>query len=265
MHNKWLVWEVALRAPPHSQALTSNEKIMKVIIIGATSGIGRELAKQMSNYGYVVGITGRRSELLDSLEKELSGKCFKSTMDLADISEAVKGFESLLKKMGNVDVVFINSGTGNVDPAFPLSGELETVAVNVTGFTALANAAYHYFAKKGCGHIVGTSSIMALRGGPCASYNASKAYISNYLEGVLCKSRLEGHNIVVTDVRPGFVDTAMAKGEGIFWVASVEKAAEQIFKAIQKKKRTIYVTKRWRFVGFLLRCLPFKLYLKAIS
>ncbi|OOF22888.1 hypothetical protein BZJ17_05045 [Salinivibrio sp. IB574] len=238
---------------------------MKAIIIGATSGIGRELAKQMSVYGYVVGITGRRSELLDSLEEELPGECFKTTMDLAEISEAVKAFKELLREMDDVSVVVINSGTGNVDPTFPLSGELETVAVNVAGFTALANVAYHYFANKKEGHIVATSSIMALRGGPCPSYNASKAYMSNYLEGVLCRSRMEGHNIVVTDVRPGFVDTAMAKGEGIFWMAPVEKAARQIFKAIKKRRRIVYITKRWRLVGFLVSCMPFKLYLKVIS
>lgn len=238
---------------------------MKAIIIGATSGIGRELAKQMSDYGYIVGITGRRYDLLDSLEKELSHKSFKLAMDLTDISESVAGFGTLIREMGDVDVVIINAGTGNVDSAFPLSGELETVAVNVAGFTALANVAYHYFSERGKGHIVGTSSIMALRGGPCPSYNASKAYISSYLEGLYCRSCLEGHNIIVTDVRPGFVDTGMAKGDGIFWMAPVEKAVKQMFKAIQEKRRIVYITKRWRFIGFLLSGMPFKVYLKAIS
>lgn len=238
---------------------------MKAIIIGATSGIGRELAKQMSGYGYAIGITGRRSELLESLEEELPGECFKSTMDLADISESVKAFKVLLREMGDVNVVVINSGTANVDPTFPLSGELETVAVNVAGFTAVANVAYHYFAKREEGHIVGTSSIMALRGGPCPSYNASKAYISNYLEGIYCRSCMQGYNIFVTDVRPGFVDTAMAKGDGIFWMASVEKAVKQIFKAIQEKRRIVYITKRWKLIGFILSYMPFRLYLKAIS
>jgi len=242
-----------------------NGEVMKAIIIGATSGIGRELAKQMSDYGYIVGITGRRSELLVSLEEELSHKCFKLTMDLTDISESVKGLHTLLGDMGDVNVVVINAGTGNVDPAFPLSGELETVAVNVAGFTAMANVAYHYFADKGEGHIVGTSSIMALRGGPCTSYNASKAYISSYLEGIYCRSCLEGHNIFVTDVRPGFVDTGMAQGDGIFWMASVEKAAKQIFNAIQAKRRIVYITKRWKLIGFILSRMPFRLYLKAIS
>ena len=238
---------------------------MKAIIIGATSGIGRELARQMSNDGYIVGVTGRRSSLLDSLGAELPGKYFKSTMDLANISESVRIFEELLKQMEGVDIVVINSGTGSIDPKFPLSDELETIAVNVTGFTAIANVAYRYFAAKSEGHIVGISSVAAIRGGPVAAYNASKAYVSNYLEGLSCRSHSQGNNVFITDIRPGFVDTAMAKGDGIFWMASVEKAVTQIFYAIQKKRRITYITKRWWFIGLLLSWLPFGLYRKIIS
>lgn len=238
---------------------------MNVIIVGATSGIGRELAKQMSSHGYSVGIAGRRTELLESLCRELSGNCFQSSMDLENVSDSVAKFKELLFEMGGVDIVVLNSGTGCDDPDFPLSGELETVSVNVAGFTALANVAYHHFADKGVGHIVGTSSVMALKGGPCPSYNASKAYISSYLEGLNCKSRLEGHKIAFTDIRPGYVQTAMAKGDGVFWAAPVEKAASQIFDAIRRKRRVVYVTKRWRIIAILLHLLPYKLYLKVIS
>lgn len=238
---------------------------MKAIIIGATSGIGRELAKQMSINGYTVGITGRRSALLDSLEEELSCKCFKSTMDLVNISEAVSILEELLREMGSVDIIVINSGTGSINPNFPLSDELETIAVNVVGFTAMANVASHYFSIRGEGHIVGISSIAAIRGGPIAAYNASKAYVSNYMEGLNCRFHSQRSNIFITDIRPGFVDTAMAKGDDIFWKAPVEKAAKQIFNAIRKKRRIAYVTKRWRFIGLLLSCIPLSLYRRLIS
>lgn len=238
---------------------------MKAIIISASSGIGRELAKQMSVHGYTVSITGRRIDLLESLDRELSGKCFLSSMDLSDVTDSVAQFNLLVSDMEGVDIVVINAGTGSADPDFPLTGELETVSVNVAGFTALANVAYHHFANKGNGHIVGTSSIMALRGGPYPSYNASKAYMSSYLEGLNCKSRMKGHNISVTDVRPGYVQTAMAKGDGVFWAAPVEKAAAQIFCAMQKKKRIVYITKRWKIIAVILSILPFELYLRAIS
>jgi short-subunit dehydrogenase len=238
---------------------------MKAIIIGATSGIGRELAKQMSAEGYIVGITGRRTALLNSLEAELANKCFKSTMDLTNIPESVKELERLLSQMGDVNIVVINSGTGSINPKLPLSDELETVAVNVAGFTAMANIAYHYFSNKNEGHIVGISSIAAIRGGPFAAYNASKAYVSNYLEGLSCRSQSQGKNIFISDIRPGFVDTDMAKGNGMFWKAPVEKAAKQIFNAIRRKRRVAYITKRWQLIWLLLACLPHRLYRSIVA
>jgi len=238
---------------------------MKAIIIGATSGIGRELAQQMSNQGYELGITGRRSNLLDTLAEALPRKAYKATMDLEDVREAVDAFKQLLEIMGDVDLVVINSGTGSIDPKFPLEDELSTVAVNVLGFTAIANVAYHYFASRGQGHIVGMSSIAAIRGGPAASYNASKAYVSSYLEGLACRAHVEAKNISITDIRPGFVDTAMAKGEGIFWCAPVPKATEQILTAIRNKRSVVYVTKRWRLIAVLLACLPGGLYRKLMG
>ena len=235
---------------------------MKAIIIGATSGIGRELAKQMSAAGYIVGITGRRTQLLDSLAAELTTDCYKANMDLTNVSESVKALEDLFSQMGDVDIIVINAGTGSVNPQFPLAEELETIAVNVTGFTAMANAAYHYFTNKNGGHIVGISSISALRGGPAATYNASKAYVSNYLEGLSCRASAQNVDILVTDIRPGFVDTKMAKGDRLFWKAPVEKAAKQIFYAIKQKRRVVYITKRWRLIALLLSCLPFRIYRK---
>jgi len=248
-----------------SEAEMCNEEPVKAIVIGATSGIGRELAKQLSIAGYIVGVTGRRLDLLESLKRELPGECFIASMDLTDSYKAVTVLQDLLKQMGDVNIVVINAGTGSNEPTFPLAGELDTVAVNVVGFTALANVAYHYFSDKAEGHIVATSSIMALRGGPCPSYNASKAYISSYLEGIYCKSRLQGKNISVTDIRPGYVDTGMAKGKGIFWMAPVEKAACQILEAIQRKRRIVYVTKRWSIIAAILKIMPVQLYIKAIG
>lgn len=238
---------------------------MKAIIIGATSGIGREMAIQMSALGYAVGITGRRSELLDSLEKALSGECFKSTMDLTCINDAVDRLRELLERMGEVDVIVINAGIGSADQEFPLADELETVAVNVAGFTAMANVAYHYFSTREGGHIVGMSSVAALKGGPVAAYNASKAYVSSYLEGLSCRRQARQNSLAVTDIRPGFVDTAMAQGEGVFWKAPVEKAVGQMLKAIQGRRRVVYVTKRWQLIGLLLQCIPFGLYRRMIS
>ena len=115
----------------------------------------------------------------------------------------------------------------------------------------------HYFINNKSGHLVGISSIASIKGSNiCPSYNASKAFISNYLEGLRKKSVKEKLKISITDIQPGLIDTAMAKGEGLFWVSSAQKAAKQIFKAIQQKKKRAYITKRWAIVAWLLKILP---------
>lgn len=113
------------------------------------------------------------------------------------------------------------------------------------------------------GHIAGISSIAAIRGpGKAPAYNASKSFMSNYLEGLRQKASKSGIAITVTEIQPGFVNTAMAKGEGLFWVAPPEKAAWQIFKAITGKKKHAYITKRWRSIAWLLKIMPRWIYNK---
>ncbi|MFN6227160.1 MAG: oxidoreductase, partial [Bacteroidota bacterium] len=84
-------------------------------------------------------------------------------------------------------------------------------------------------------------------------------YQINYLEGLRINVKEYGSSITIADVRPGFVDTAMAKGEGLFWVASVQKAAKQIFEAIKQKRKVVYIAKRWRLIALLLRVIPFSI------
>jgi short-subunit dehydrogenase len=229
----------------------------KAIIIGASSGMGRELAKVLVRHDYVVGITGRRTELLTELQAELQSKCLIRTMDVADTSTAIATFNSLIAEMGGVDLVVISAGTGHGTADLQWPNEKDTIDTNVSGFTAIADAAFNYFVKQGHGHLVGISSIAAIRGSRYApSYNASKAFVCNYLEGLrhmAIKSKLP---IYVTDIQPGFVDTRMAQGDKIFWRASTNKAARQIYRAIQRKKPHAYVTRRWRLIAWVLKIMP---------
>ena len=215
----------------------------KAVIIGATSGIGRELAKVLADDGYIVGITGRRLHLLEELKDELSTQTFIQPMDISTAS-ATSDLQNLIHKMQGIDLIIISAGIGSIDPDLPWDKEKETIETDVLGFTAMANTAYHHFKQKGKGHLVGISSIAAIRGGDAPAYNASKAFVSNYLQGlryIISKSK---YSIVVTDIQPGFVDTEMAQGDGLFWVASPRKAAIQIHEAIKKKKKHSYITKR---------------------
>jgi len=235
----------------------------KAIIIGATSGIGKELAKMFSQNDYVVGIVGRRSELFPELQKEIPTEVYFKRIDVAKTSEAMNLLGELIKEMCGVDVIVISSGVGFISPDLNWEQEKETIDVNISGFTAMANVAFKYFCKRSSGQIVGISSIAAIRGsGDSPAYNASKAFISNYLEGLRQKTSKLKIPIVVTEIQPGFVNTAIAKGEGLFWVASPEKAAKQIFRAIESKKRHAYITKRWRIIAWLLMIRPYWLYNK---
>jgi short-subunit dehydrogenase len=139
--------------------------------------------------------------------------------------------------------------------------EKRTIDTNVTGFTCVADWAFNYFKHQGKGHLVGISSVAGLRGSSIApAYNATKAFQINYLEGLRQKAAKLNSKILVTDVRPGFVDTAMAKGNGQFWVAPVDKAVDQILAAIKKETKIVYITKRWKLIGALLKRIPLTMY-----
>ena len=229
----------------------------KAIIVGATSGIGKELAKVVSQNNYIVGLAGRRIQLLDELKEELPGDSFIKRIDVAKPDEALNHLNELIAEMGDVDLIVLSSGIGFINHDLDWAKEKETIDVNVSGFAVMANVAMHHFLSNGSGHLVGISSIAAIRGDDSApAYNASKAFISNYLAGLRKKISKTGLPIVVTDVQPGFVDTAMAKGDGLFWVASPQKVAQQIYKAIKKKKKHVYVTKRWKLIGWLMKTMP---------
>jgi len=235
----------------------------KAIVIGASSGLGRELAKILSGNGYVVGVMARRVHLLNQLRNEIQSEIFVQEIDVADVETAMITLSNFIKKMGDTDLIVISAGTGEINNDLQWELENETIRTNVSGFAALANVAIHHFIGKGSGHLVGISSIAALRGGSeSPAYNASKAFESNYMEGLrqkIAKLRLP---ITVTDIMPGFVKTAMAKGEGIFWAAPANKAAMQILNAIKRKATVVYITRRWRLIAWLLKVIPGRIYEK---
>ena len=233
----------------------------KAIVIGASSGIGLELAKILSQHGYAVGVMARRRSLLEELRDELCGEVFIREIDVADVDAAMGTLAEFIHEMGGIDLAVICAGTGEINTDLTWQIEHDTIRTNVTGFAALANVAMHHFMEKGSGHLVGISSIAALRGGrESPAYNASKAFVSSYLEGLRQKIRNLRLPITVTDVKPGFVQTAMAKGEGIFWAAPAAKAAKQIYAAIQRKAPNVYITRRWRVVAWILKAMPDRIY-----
>jgi short-subunit dehydrogenase len=234
----------------------------KVIIIGATSGIGRELAIVYLKNGYRVGITGRRQNLLEELNNQYPQQVETACFDVTG-NENIPQLEQLIKKMGGMDIFIYNSGYGDAGEQLDLKIEAETVKINVTGFTELTAYAFNWLCKQGSGQMAATSSIAAIRGSSWApAYSASKAFMSNYMESLHLKNRQLKKQIAITDIQPGFVRTKMAKGNGQFWVAPPEKAALQMFNAIRLKKRKAFITRRWRLIAFLMKNMPYFIYKK---
>jgi len=234
----------------------------KVIIIGATSGIGRELAKLYAQNNWLVGITGRRKPLLDSLQEAFPNNIVRECFDVTK-DDNIKHMQFLLQQLGGLDLLIYNSGIGEPSKKLDLTIDVNTTKTNVLGFIEIVNFAFNYFEKEGKGHIAAISSIASIRGNSLApAYSASKAFMSNYMEGLYIRSSKIKLPIYTTDIQPGFVKTNMAKSEAMFWVAPVEKAAAQIFIAIQNKKRRAYITRRWWLIAKIMKWLPMFIYKK---
>jgi short-subunit dehydrogenase len=228
----------------------------KVIIIGATSGIGRELARLYADAGNLVGVTGRRQELLYSLQLEYPNQIVTQCFDVTGNDNLVH-LQSLIDKMEGMDLLIYNAGYGDVSKNLDWKIDKITVNTNVKGFIEMINFAFNYFSTQGHGQIATTSSIASIRGNSHApAYSASKAFQSNYFEGLHIKLKRQQIPIQVTDIQPGFVDTKMANATHKFWMATPYKAARQIFTAIENKKWRVYVTHRWWLVAQLMKWMP---------
>ena len=232
-----------------------------IIIIGATSGIGRALFEIYIVECNSLGIVGRRTHLLDELQHQHPSNTYTATADITKQDEIEKAIYTLHTELGSFDLAIVCSGTGDLNPSLDYDVERPTIDTNVTGWTFVVDMLYHIFEQQGHGHLVAITSAGGLRGEPIApAYSATKAYQINYMEALRKKAFKAGGKIVVTDVRPGLVDTAMAKGDGLFWVMPVEKVARQICTAIRRKKSKVYVTKRWHVLAVINKNLPFFLY-----
>ncbi|MEN8223779.1 MAG: SDR family NAD(P)-dependent oxidoreductase [Bacteroidota bacterium] len=233
----------------------------KAIIVGASSGIGKGLAEQLVQDGYVVGITGRREEKLLSIQEKYPEKVVISAFDVTEHTHSINCLQKLIQEMGGVDLFVYCSGQGvkNEDLSFLL--DYKVIRVNITGFTNVMTFMFKYMQNQGHGHVVNISSVAGLRGNHMhAAYHASKSYQCIYMEGLRKKSYKRHLNVKVTDIRPGFVKTEFIADRPSYLVASLEKAVKQIYAAIRKQRKVVYITKRYMIVAFLMKTFPCFLY-----
>lgn len=235
----------------------------KTVVVGASSGIGRGIAEHLLSAGDFVVLCARREALLEEIHTRYPETSLIQKLDVVDSVLAENVLRKIFSSLGQVDLVVLSSGIGEFNPELDFGIEKRTIDTNVSGFTAIADCVFNLFQKQGFGQFAAITSIGALRGGFGApAYNASKAYQVNYLEALQIKAYKLKLPIYVTDIRPGFVDTVMAKGEGLFWVVPVPKASAQIIRAIENRRRVVYISRRWGWIAFMLKRLTFGLYSK---
>ena len=227
----------------------------RIIIIGASSGLGKELALHHIKAGNIVGIAGRRENLLEDIREVNPNNVFIKKMDTTK-PEAKDELKSLIEEMGGMDVFVYSSGKGFVNREMDIDKEMQTVEVNVYGFTQLINIAYHYFAEKGRGHIVGIASVAGERTmSRCPSYNASKRYNIMYLKAIRQLAEKKKYNIRVTTIMPGFVNTELLKTKYPL-TTNLDKAGKLLYKAIEKGKKKTFIPGYWRFISLFMYVIP---------
>lgn len=230
----------------------------KVLITGATSGIGRELALQYADLGYKVGLTGRRTERLEELKDEIGELAYIRTLDVTEHQDAEQKYQELIEEMRGMDIMILNAGMGRIQMLPPWDAESKLIEVNALGFAHGCHFAFDFFKEQGHGQIVGMSSMAALLAfHKAAAYTASKHFISTYMTGYRQKAKRVDANIAVTEIRAGYIWTEMTeRAKGMFWVANVEKAAQQMINGISRQKNIFYVTKRWRLMAWVAKLVP---------
>lgn len=225
---------------------------MNILIIGATSGIGHELWRYYAANGNHVTVIGRRKDILDGMLRELPQNTHIVQCDISDLKSFEATLNNVISKFDKLDMAIVCAGIGELNPDLDLQTELYTLSVNVNGWTNAIDSIYKIFENQKSGHLVTITSVGGLQPTPVApSYSASKAFQINYTKSLQRKSK--GSSIVVTEIRPGLVDTRMAKGERLFWVMPLNKVTKAVIVAISKKKKLKIVTTRWRIINWLLK------------
>lgn len=233
------------------------------IIIGATSGIGREVAARLVEKGWKVGITGRRTEALEFFRNEYGAdKVCIATMDVTH-DDSVAALDALLEQTGEPDLFLYASGVGYQNQELDLDKEIRTVRTNCEGMVRMVDHYVNYvrchkYSAMHKAHIAVISSVAGVAGlGTAPAYSATKRMQSHYLSALAQLARMEHIPIRFTDIRPGFIATDILNPDKHYpMLMSKEKAADHIMKALRRKKRVYTFDWRFRVVTFIWSLTP---------
>jgi len=229
----------------------------RAIVIGASSGIGKQVAQMLINEGWTVGLAARREEMLMEMMQAHEDRVKVEKIDVT-VSSATENLTHLINNIGGMDLFFYAAGIGKQNRDLQEDIELATVSTNALGFTRMIGAAYRYFAEQGGGHIAAITSIAGTKGlGPSPSYSATKAMQNTYLQALEQLAHSKGLKICFTDIRPGFVDTDLLSGTHKYpMLMKPEPVAKAIMQAIKSKKHICVIDTRWRLLTMIWRRIP---------
>lgn len=232
-------------------------KTKRAVIMGATSGIGYEVARLLLSEGWKLGLTGRREENLRKLQSEFPGQVCIKAIDVKD-EDAGNALFSLIDELGGMDMYFHSSGIGYQNANLDADIELNTLETNGTGFTRMVGAAFRYFRDKGKGHIAVISSIAGTKGlGIAPAYSATKRFQNTYIDALEQLASMKKIDIRFTDIRPGFVATNLLNdGKKYPMLMKTDYTARLIVKALNSKKRIAVIDWKYRILVFFWRLIP---------
>lgn len=229
---------------------------MKAVIVGATSGIGLEVAKILNEQGYELALAGRRLENLQKIASELNHVKAYAAIDITK-SEAPEQLGELIHNLGGMDLYFHSSGIGYQNPSLDPTIELNTVETNCGGLTRMVDYVFTYFVeRKQKGQIAVISSIARTKGiGLSPSYSASKKYQGTYLQALAQLATIKKCDIAFSEIRPGFVATELLNHDYPM-LMKADYVAEKIVKGLQKRRRIITVDWRYRLLVRFWKMIP---------
>lgn len=232
------------------------------VIIGATSGIGRETARQLALRGWRLGVAGRREAALRSLRDEFPEQVAFAVIDVTR-ADAPSRLAGLIDRVGGMDLFVLCSGIGYHNMALDPDLELRTAETNAAGFVRMTAAAFRYFADRTGGHIAAVTSIAGTKPlGAAPAYSATKRFQQAYLDALDQQARMRRLPVRFTDIRPGFVRTGLLAGRRYPMLMRKEHAARLIVRALLRRRRTVVIDWRYAWLVALWRLIPRWLWLR---
>lgn len=235
----------------------------RIVVVGATSGIGLDVARLFISRGWFVGVAGRNTQMLDALKQENPSQVYTAVIDITH-SDAPERLSHLIEEMSGMDVYFHSSGIGYNNPQLDETKELDTLHTNGEGFTRMIGAAYRYFRLRKKGQIVAISSVAATRGmGSAPAYSATKRFQMHYLQSIRQLATTDSLHLAVTEIRPGFVDTPLLRDGKYPMLMESKIVAQAIVKAVIRRKRLLTFDWRYRLLVAFWRMIPVRIWEKT--